>query len=95
MSVLVACAEVVEIAPRAHQALEELLWELAADVGAFRRGGAAEWLCDRAAGRVDVCLNIVSPSAGELVRAGVDVDEACDMALERGERVRALTGQPW
>lgn len=92
----VRLADVVPvISPTGRRALSDQLWELAPEVGSLRRAGAPDWLCNRVAGRVDVCLNIVSGSAAELYHAGIDIHEAIQLVEERGERVRDLTGEPW
>lgn len=78
-----------------HDALVSQLWALAADVGTLRRAGGPEWLCDRASGRIDVALNIVCPSAADMIRTGIEVEDAIAAAEERGKRLRRATGEPW
>jgi hypothetical protein len=84
---------VPEIERSARVALVALLWELASDLGRLRRSGASVWILDEAIPRVDVCLNIVLPSAGELCAAGMDPETAVEIALARGDRLRRLVGE--
>ena len=78
--------------PIGRRALVQLLWDLAGDVGAFRRSGSSDWLCEQAANRIEVALNIVLPSVGEFVAAGIDVEEAFEAVEERAKRLRRFVG---
>lgn len=73
--------------------LVEMLWNIADDVGRLRRSAAPPWLVDDLAGRVEVALNVVLPTAGDLVRRGMVPEMAVELAIRRGEEIRRRFGE--
>jgi hypothetical protein len=77
---------------RRTTALVEVAWKLADDVGRLRRSAAPPWIVDDLEGRVETALNLVLPTAGDLVRRGMLPEMAAEVAIGRGEEIRRRTG---